>query len=355
MSGVNQHYLPQFLMRGFAVRAGTERSPIFKAVEHHRLRGVMDPRNIKSIGAQRNFYGKDGPGTVDDAIDRFENSLAPVIQQLNVGAELALGNVAQIASLVAHLITRAKQMRSFLEEAFREGGELIRDFARDERTIERFVRRMDDVMLERIIREDAPRYGLVLPSGPIDVIKDYVRAELHRRGADPSLRTQLSELLERVADNLHFEAASRSEEIHNRVLGEKVDPDVRVAEFLRLTWAVAHFPGEALILPDIPIVTFSDEKKAVSPIVRKDDPPTLVILPISTERALIGSAVEGWLPTALEINQAGASFAREFFVARQATDDTQALVSKIGTAPTVFDDPEWAATKQNALNNWPAG
>lgn len=71
MSGVNQHYLPQFLMRGFATKGGTEKSPVYKAVEHHKFRGVMTARNIKSIGAQRNFYGKEGPGSID-AVQRHQ-------------------------------------------------------------------------------------------------------------------------------------------------------------------------------------------------------------------------------------------------------------------------------------------
>jgi len=354
MSGVNQHYLPQFLMRGFAIRGGTEKSPIFKAIEHHKSRGVMPPRNIKSIGAQRNFYGKEGPGTVDDAIDKFENSLAPVIQQLNLGAELTTSSRLQIASLVAHLITRAKPMRSFFEDAFYEGGDLIRGYARHEQTFERFAERMDDAELERILREDAPKYGLVLPSGPIDGIKAQVRAELQRRKSDPVLKRKLAALLEAIADSFNRDAAARSEEIHNRILSEKVDPEARVAEFQRLEWSVVHYPGEVLILPDVPIVTFASDRKGIRSILYKDEPPALVALPISSERALIGSAVDGWLPMAGDINQVGARFAHEFFIARDATDATRALVSTIGSAPPIFNDPDWITMKREALSNGPS-
>lgn len=349
MSGVNQHYLPQFLMRGFATVGGTAKSPVYKAVEHHKLRGVMSARNIKSIGAQRNFYGKEGPGSTDDAIDRLESALAPVVRQLNLGVPLSEGDIPQIASLAAHLVVRAKQMRSIMEEGFREMGGLMRSYAKDGHLFERGAQRIGDAELEKMIAEEAAKHGVPLTPWRMHLFKDQMRAEIQRKKSDRALNSELAGILEYAADRFDQEAVDRSEQAHLKALGKGLDPAPRVAAFQQLRWSVVHFPGEMLILPDVPIVAFSADGKGMGAVMHKDDPPALVALPISTERALIGSSVEGWLPTADDINRVGAEFAHEFFIAEGATEVTRALVASIGTAPSIFEDPEWAAAKQEAL------
>lgn len=349
MSGVNQHYLPQFLMRGFATRGGTLKSPVYKAVEHHKSRGVMSARNIKSIGAQRNFYGKEGPGSTDDAIDRLEGTLAPVILRLNLGESLSDDVIPQVASLAAHLLIRAKHIRSIMEDGFREMGGLMRSYAKDGRIFERGAQQIDDAELERMIAEEAAKRRMTFTSRQTHLFKNLARAEIQRKKSDPIFRKELAEILESAADRFDQEAVDRSEQTHLKVLSKTLDPAPRVAAFQQLTWSVAHFPGQMLILPDVPIVAFSADGNGMSAVMYKDDPPALVALPISTERALMGSSVESWLPTADNINRVGAEFAHEFFIAEGVTEATRALVASIGTAPSIFDDPEWAAAKQEAL------
>ncbi len=349
MSGVNQHYLPQFLMRGFATKGGTEKSPVYKAVEHHKSRGVMPARNIKNIGAQRNFYGKEGPGSIDDAIDRLESTLAPLIRQLNLGEPLTEEGIPQIASLAAHLVIRAKHMRSLLENGFREMGGLMRSYAKDGRLFERGAQRIDDAELEQMIAAEAGKRRVTLTSVQTRVFKNLARAEIQRKKSDPVFKKELSEIIEGVADKFEQEAGERSEQAHLKVLGKGLDPAPRAAIFQQLKWSVIHFPDEMLILPDVSIVAFSADGEGMSAVMHKDEPSALVALPISTHRALIGSSIEGWQPTANDINRVGAEFAHEFFIAERANDATRALAATIGSAPAIFDDPEWTRAKQEAL------
>lgn len=349
MSGVNQHYLPQFLMRGFATIGGTAKSPVYKAVEHHKSRGVMSARNIKCIGAQRNFYGKEGSGSTDDAIDRLESTLAPVVRQLNLGVPLSESDIPQIASLAAHLLIRVKHMRSIMEDGFRKMGGLMRNYAKGGHLFERGAHRISDAELEKMITEEAAKHGVPLTLRGMRLFKDQMRAEIQRKKSDPALNSELAGILEYAADRFDQEAVDRSEQAHLKALGEGLDPTPRVAAFQQLTWSVVRFPGEMLILPDVPIVAFSADGRGMGAIMHTDDPPALVALPISTERALIGSSVEGWLPTADDINRVGAEFAHEFFIAERATKVTRTLVALIGTAPSIFDDPKWATAKQEAL------
>lgn len=348
MSGVNQHYLPQFLMRGFAVKGGTMKSPVYEAVEHHKSRGVMHARNIMSIGAQRNFYGKEGPESIDDAIDRLESKLAPVVRRLNMGELLSGDDIPQIASLAAHLVIRAKHMRSLLEDGFRELSGLVRSYANDGQLLERGVQRIDDAELERMIEEEVAKRHVTLTPRQRHLFKNLARAEIQRKQSDPVLKRELSQIIENGAKRFEQEAAERSEQAHLKALGKGLDPAPRVALFQQLTWSVAHFPGETLILSDVPVVAFSADREGMSAVLHNDNPPTLVALPISTERALIGAA-EGQLPIASDdINRVGAKFAHEFFIAERATEVTRALVASIGTAPTIFDDPEWQRFRRSA-------
>lgn len=351
MSGVNQHHLPQFLMRGFAVRSGSKNNPIYKAVEHHKERGIGHLRNIKHIGAQRIFYGKPGPGTLDDAIDRLESKLAPVIRLIGLGQQpLRPEDVATIASLLAHLVTRAKQIRSFMAEALTEGAHLMWDLSNNRDFMSQAWKMLGRAELEVLMDQTLAERGIAVPPHKREEIMGLMFQELPKLSTDPHTQAAIGNTLRQEIARHVGEISQRAEAAHHKMLTQGLDPALRVAHFQTFSWSVVHYPGAALILPDMPVIAFLPDGSGTTSMVRKDGcEPTMLVLPIATDRALLGTLGDAPAPTPEAINETGAQFASEFFVAKEATPATEALVARIGTSPSLFDDPVWQEARSNAL------
>lgn len=107
------HYLPQFLLRGFASRSkGNDfYAWVFRA-------GDVPPfeANLKNLAQQRDFHGNPKDSPLENIISSHENKFAPVIEQLRLGIveEAALPTIREF---VAHLMIRTKNIRAGFAEA----------------------------------------------------------------------------------------------------------------------------------------------------------------------------------------------------------------------------------------------
>lgn len=108
MSGRSQHYLPQFLQRGFAKRRNARDFQITVA-----NRTKIFSTNTQNIGAERDFYYNTEYPSVDDRVTTSENTLAVTLQSIknreNVDPEL-------VRQLVISISMRTKVMRQVLRD-----------------------------------------------------------------------------------------------------------------------------------------------------------------------------------------------------------------------------------------------
>ena len=118
MSGSKQHFVPQFLQRGF-LSAGK------RSVIVYNKDGRCFPSNISDVGASKYFYSTEH----DDAdifITSLESELAILVNDLRADCTL-INDTFRINKLISHLSIRSNNLRSqffdgtsFILDGFRE-------------------------------------------------------------------------------------------------------------------------------------------------------------------------------------------------------------------------------------------
>ena len=117
MPGERQHFVPRFLLKGFASR--TEGKDSYTWV----FRRGKPPfeTNIINIGVSKEFYSLDGHAELDDWITNIEDKFATYVDELRSHTtETELQN-SKIPELVTHLLFRTKYFR----DAFRRSAEYV--------------------------------------------------------------------------------------------------------------------------------------------------------------------------------------------------------------------------------------
>lgn len=119
MSGKNQHYIPRFILRGFASKIRGDK--VFTWFYRKGHEAVEVPTT--SIFFEKHFYGTETDSEVDDQITSLERQYAMLLRQLRETADKTEVSCTQIVELVTHLSIRTKHMR----ESFQESLELLID------------------------------------------------------------------------------------------------------------------------------------------------------------------------------------------------------------------------------------
>jgi hypothetical protein len=76
-ANTNQHYVPQMLLRGFAIDGEKEQVRVFD-----KSTGKEFPTAIRNIGAERGYYDIDGSAAIDAAMNQMDDVSSPIIQKL---------------------------------------------------------------------------------------------------------------------------------------------------------------------------------------------------------------------------------------------------------------------------------
>ena len=111
MAGRHQHYLPQFLQKGFKAETNSKRAKTWKYL---RYNSPKQANRIQGIGALKDFYSRpsfDGSDTLDDAITRIENRLAISVRQFRDDSVTQSIDPEKAARLAHHLGVRTDAFR----------------------------------------------------------------------------------------------------------------------------------------------------------------------------------------------------------------------------------------------------
>ena len=139
MAGVNQHYIPQFLQRGFASHKSGKISYIWE----FRKGKVPENRPVKDFGAEAHFYNKGTDTSIDDRLTDEEQGFAVLVQRLRV---LPAGMVSEpgLAEFLAHMEVRTRHLRQSFVLASHDFIDRFLDLIVSD--VDRFA----DLILERI-------------------------------------------------------------------------------------------------------------------------------------------------------------------------------------------------------------
>jgi hypothetical protein len=292
MAGDNQHHIPRFLQRGFAVAD----SKGFKIWRFDKERVPKKPSSIRSTGTEKHFYSEpsvNGLPTLDDLITDQENPLSDKLIALRSQPIKAVVDSRLAAELVSHLAPRTGHLRQTMERGMRQlltgAVELISQQDKIEHLLgldkqeptEAFTTRFSEELKKVQQLEQVAELG----------IPDRVLERIAFQHARENFDTAMVEILP-IFDQLFADWLENSSEVaragHNKALSSNQGPNARFDHLANLYWTLAPAPPEGAILPDCVAIAYT--LSGMSPLMLADlNETTAVAMPISSQSILLGT------------------------------------------------------------------
>lgn len=332
MSGKNQHYIPQFLQRGFSV-AGSHKKKIWKIHKGDWL--PTKPGSINRIASESCFYSKpsaDGLCTLDDEITNEENSIAAILQSLRGAGVGASVNSVDASELVCHFSPRTAHLREVFERGMRQivvgAAKVLTDADRVKSMIGIDQQEPNEAFRTHVVsalRKDGLLASLPLPEAVVERIAFHMGKEQFQNNFDknlPSMKEAFSNFLDRTGETVRSG--------HNKALSKQGGPGKR-RELLRIfRWEIIAAPREGAVLPDC-VAMAIDREEGVTPfMLARNDDCRAVVMPLDECLLLLGVCGGFKLPPDFNYNREAARASHNFFLASSNREEVQKLQSVIG-------------------------
>ena len=301
------HYLPQFLLRGFASRSkGNDfYAWVFRA-------GDVPPfeANLKNLAQQRDFHGNPKDSPLENIISSHENKFAPVIEQLRLGIveEAALPTIREF---VAHLMIRTKNIRAGFAEAAQG---FLEEFGESIPTSDR--KKWKNRMKKAARKEwRDPKMRELLAHLPKDKRVLFKRM-FEKKILETDFRPIVSVLFNSLLQNVNLDAAASTG--HISALTREPAPPARIDSISHLYWQSAAHGPHSFILGDVGLFGRSQGDATFRNLANAQGLIEIVAVPISHSVCLFGTtANDPKLPPPSEVNQNSVQLSREFFLASE--------------------------------------
>ncbi|MDZ7659497.1 DUF4238 domain-containing protein [Fodinibius sp.] len=284
MSGSRQHFIPQFLQKGFA--SHSEGEEIYTWV--FRKEGEPFNPNIKNIGVEGDFYTFGDDSTADDLITDAESEFGELLHFLREESPTTV-KAPLIPELIAHLeVTDQTPWLNFQkisEMLVRQ----LNDFITDEDLFLNYAKRQAVNSDSYIYKELVDR--LVQDTG------------YDRKNAGFLLKmysSNLGEMIDKVRPFLPEIAKKMSAELskekikslvksgHVDILKKTIAPEVRKDIYEDFSYRIIEFENEELIQGDAPVLFKIAGEEGYTTFIDKTVELKAVLLPLSPNKLLLG-------------------------------------------------------------------
>lgn len=327
------------LLKGFRSAKSSEKETYVWVA---RRDGAIFQPNITGVGAQNDFYSApstDGAPTLDDAITDYEvrlGAMLAALRELKIGAAAPEEDALEVLS---HLTQRVPGFRYLLGGTVADLMERASDhFSKPE--VIRSMAGLDGPEPTAAFRAKALTEFRThaarerLKEFPDDVLVAMAYVQM-REGYDALVGPQAA-VVQSALRALAVDAPEQAADSHRRMLAEDVANRAR-ADFLEgYRWRIEAAPKEGCILPDC-IALGMTSAGHLQPFLICDRTDTRgVVLPLTTDRVLVGAPPDGSWPPVATFNAAAAAASDDFFVAHMRRPDMEELKVRIGSVTAPF-------------------
>ena len=337
MAGKRQHFLPQFLQRGFLA----EKKRKLELAYCYRSDGSVFKSDIENIGVSTYFYSdlsKDSTPTLDDEITDYElvivdhlNGLRHLLATDKVDAE-------KVGIVLGHLTLRNAHIRSSFTSAAEAMGEAIAEaFSDPEKIIQIFGFENDypsELMIEsfgRILDHHPHAQRLTIPR-ELFARMAFLIARENRDEMDFSDVEEIQKLCRHFTDN----AGSVLQGAHQQALSEAMTADAWAKRYAKLHWRKVELE-DSVVLPDCVAIAEMDDGSFLPAVHADEEEVRRLLFPISSHSVLIGDTAldETFYPEVGKINAAFASCSDDFFVSDVRNASLERLCESIGARSAI--------------------
>lgn len=328
-----QHYLPQFLLKGFASRTKEKKAWVYC----FRRDAVSKEVSVRDIGKETDFHGNPRDSDLETRIAAVESVFGPHVARWREQESLQASDEELVTQFVGHIIVRTKSIR----EAFTTGAQILLDellerldggelnpFRRPDFEAEMRRRMIENPLLAKLAKQK-PREFRARAAAAL--------AELNRSGKPLEWSQQIAKEARATVDVKKSMARA-----HIKSLTENQIPAARVRILQTLVWSIVRTNQNGVVLGDAGAVAREiDDTKFRHPLALEFDRLGMLCCPIGSRSVLVGRAIGFEHPfSADEINQASAELSREFFVAAERNQSFDGLQRVIGNRADIMTPQE---------------
>jgi hypothetical protein len=332
MSGRRHHYLPRFLLKGFASRL--ERDEAYTWV-FRRDRKPFEP-NIDKIAVQRDFYGQPGQAIADQLITSDENKLfSPLLDDLRSTTLVSPEDYPLVTDLVLNLANRTNHLRESLQGMT---DSLMQSVS---------TQYQDAEILKNFVYKEAPKnIQEIMKYLNVGHINDQTKRKIYNLLMEKLLIqfesqvSQIQDTMNQFYHYMHNRLPSIIQDGHNRGLAKLASPYERSEKLADLKWYVHTADDNSYILGDIGPIAYNEDKNVCRTLIQEMNP-KIIYLPISDNQILIGSVKENpEYPSPDALNVHIAEISREFFISSQKTQRELRYVNYLGNNAEMLTEEE---------------
>jgi hypothetical protein len=331
MAGPRQHILPRFLLKEFASRIDGDK--IFTWV--YWRNGKVLEVSIKDVSVEKYFYGKGAEISVDAEITALEDKFAIFLHELRRWPDRTEVTDPKIVDFITHLCLRTKHLR----DSFRYPSEFLIDRMREYLSDENNIKAL--LLKDPKIMEDALNEAIKGNQLPPSLQKKF----------KPLLPFMASTFLKKNKNIIQFftqlfftqlknSLPSMLKQAHIKALEEGLVPEQRAEKYRSLKWFVSRSQND-LILGDVGCLFDIKGASRYKSLTFADDEVRNIFLPISSNHLLIGTPLH-FLPAVdfEAINEAFATYSRDYFVSAESSPKMASLASRIGQEADMISNEE---------------
>lgn len=318
MAGLNHHYIPRFLQRGFAV-PGTGDNKIWL---FERDKPPRKPRSIRSTASHPNFHSAE----TDDAITAEEGVLATICQRLRAGPEIVV-DPAEASALVDHLAGRTAHLRQNIELGLQQLIHGIRGLLSTQDSVEKLVgldQAAPGLLFEAQVAELAEQHPEIVALGLPREVMTRMFFFLAKEHFEDTM-AEFAPLFSALTSQLLANTGDAVREGHDKALNRKRTTTPRQDLLEHLSWKIVRPPTANVILPDCVAVAVLHSAQVSPLLLAPLEETQAVLMPISSSSILVGS-LHGDAPgDGYAYNDAAAVSSHRFFLAGSNGEGIQKL------------------------------
>jgi hypothetical protein len=331
MAGKNQHYIPQFLQRGFSRPAAQGFAPMSMQGNKHAQTWIFEREqvrigHIRKEGSEKLFYGPEN-SYVDTTITDAERSYGKLVNNFRRYTQDTPIQEEHIPELLAHMIVRSKNIRQTISDLGGLVSSVLTTSLPDNESMTNFFINYFQTNPDKL-GENLPADQRQFLRGKIQedpgFIQDLIKDDEIMGGFIPQfldiISLSLSEIdVNELARNAHIDT-----------LSESIEPKIRVNIYTGLHWFLSVKKAGSYILGDGLVICQKTTGEYGSALLASDDFQH-VFLPISSQHLIIGTKEPTSLDLDIEsINHASARMSNEFFIASQKTEREVSYQKNLG-------------------------
>lgn len=320
-SGPNQHFIPRFFQKPFAVRP--KRKEIWVFSRDH----VPELKKLKKIGTSDYFYSGPNDGcssTLDDKITTIETPISRKLAIIREQSSGAAVNSNDAAEIVNHLVPRTAHTRMTLARGLWMMFHNVEAISSDSSAVKKLMGLDEDEPTENFREALEEKFGEIVSDNPVlpkhlceRIMFCLIKENIH------SLMFEMTPLIQdmcRIGKGLTEDIVK---EAHNKALLEFMNSVPQLKMLEALNWTVQSAPAIGAILPDC-VALAIDQTGVIMPAMVSDwDQTKAVIMPISPDKLLVGSKKDFKVEEELDYNLEAVKCSHGFFLS--STDDKRLI------------------------------